>query len=482
MNARALLAHSAVYGLGQVLTRLASVLLLPFYTQHLTPADYGISAILDLTLQIFAILIGGGLVSASGRYHFDSDDPRQQNAVWWTSLTMVSGVATVLVASLLMVRQPLADVTFGVEVTNGATLWGIGLLTLWFTTIAQVGASYQIIRKWSTLSVTVSFGTLLLNIGLNVYLIAGRGLGVEGLLLGNLVTAAVSALVQTGVMVAFLGGIRFQRALAGQMLRFGAPLVGTALLSMMMHQADRVILRWYLTLDAVGIYSLAFTIGQGLNTLILLPFSSVWDVTIYDIAKRADAKRAFAMAFDYFFKALLLLLLGVSLFIGPLLRVLIPSEYSGVGPLVPVICLSFAFFSLHVHFRVPAILAKRTESLLLPCALAAAVNIAVNILAVPAFGLAGAAWANVVTYAVFSGAGLLQYRRIDQYEYPLVRCAVVLVAMIATYAACEAVQQLELPPLWALAVPAAAWSAWAALLLRPIVRHLFAPAAVAAVP
>lgn len=34
--------QAAVYGLGQILSRFVSFLLLPVYTQILTPADYGI--------------------------------------------------------------------------------------------------------------------------------------------------------------------------------------------------------------------------------------------------------------------------------------------------------------------------------------------------------------------------------------------------------------------------------------------------------
>ena len=39
--------HSAVYGLGQVLARLSSFLMLPVYTSYLRPADYGVIALLD---------------------------------------------------------------------------------------------------------------------------------------------------------------------------------------------------------------------------------------------------------------------------------------------------------------------------------------------------------------------------------------------------------------------------------------------------
>src|SRR4029079_15405502 len=96
--------HSGVYGLGQVLSRLASVLMLPLYTHYLRPADYGTIAILDLTAGILTIVVGGGMVSAVSRHHFDTDVPHEQNAVWWTGLMVVVALATAAVVPAFWVR------------------------------------------------------------------------------------------------------------------------------------------------------------------------------------------------------------------------------------------------------------------------------------------------------------------------------------------------------------------------------------------
>ena len=105
---RDILKHSGVYGLGQVLSRLASVLMLPLYTHYLRPADYGTIAILDLTAGIVTIIVGGGMVSAVSRYHFDTEVRHEQNAVWWTGLIVVVVLATAAVAPAFLFRASLA--------------------------------------------------------------------------------------------------------------------------------------------------------------------------------------------------------------------------------------------------------------------------------------------------------------------------------------------------------------------------------------
>ena len=49
-----LLKHSAVYGVGNLLRRSISILMLPIYTRYLSPADYGHLALLDLFSSAFA--------------------------------------------------------------------------------------------------------------------------------------------------------------------------------------------------------------------------------------------------------------------------------------------------------------------------------------------------------------------------------------------------------------------------------------------
>jgi len=467
---RDIIKHSGVYGLGQVLARLASVLLLPLYTHYLTPADYGCIAILDLTAGVMAILIGSGMVAAANRYHFDSDDPRAQDLVWWTGLAVVTATATALVVPAILARDVLAYITLGRQEPAGAYFYALVLPTLWFATISQVPDRYLRVRKWSWASVAISSGQLLLNIALNVYFLTVMHLGVAGVLWGNLITGVTATAVRCAILAWACWPFGIQWGLAGHMWRFGAPMVVTALLATAMHQADRYLLRLFVGLDQIGVYSLAYTIGQGVNALCLAPFSAIWAVVMYEIAQQPEAKQIYARVFEHFVYALLLTLLGVSLVVTPLLAVFVSPEYIAAGPLVPIVCLGFVFFSLHEHFSVPAYVAKKTVGFVFVYAAAAVANIVFTLFLVPVMGVAGAAWASVVGYAVFSGVGLMRYRQIDRFEYPLARCGIVLLAMVASYVGCQFIATLRAGLAWRFGTSSLVWTVWAVTLLYPIVK------------
>src|SRR5512134_1643630 len=80
---REIVRHGGVFGVGLVLTRLAGIVLLPFYTRVLTPADYGVIAVLDIIQEFLRLAIGTAWTSAVARFHFDREDPAAQSRAWW---------------------------------------------------------------------------------------------------------------------------------------------------------------------------------------------------------------------------------------------------------------------------------------------------------------------------------------------------------------------------------------------------------------
>ena len=452
--------HSAIYGFGHILARLVSIVLLPFYTHHFTPADYGAIAIIDLTLGFLGILVGAGMASAVSRYHFEASGTADRVAVWWTGLAFVAGAALLLLLPLWLARGIFAQVTLGAGVEDGGLYYTLALPTAWCTTVGALGDTYLRVRKWSGVYLAISLGKLLLNLSLNIFFIAQLRMGVAGLLLGNLISSLVSCGSLVTIMCASLGAARFSWVTLRSLLRFGMPLIATALSGLLMHEADRLILRVYHGQEIVGIYSLAYKIGQAVNTLCLLPFSLIWDVVVYEIAHRPDAERVYVLTFKYCVLVLLLVLLAAAMAAGPLISLVAPDAYGPASALVPVVLLAFFFFSLHAHFRVPVLLAKRTVLLLPTHVGALVVNLALNFALVPSLGAHGAAWTSVVTYFTFSFVSLLVYRRIAVYDYPLLRCGAVLLGMALTFVLFRQFCVPRLTGVSLAAVAAGGWLLW----------------------
>jgi O-antigen/teichoic acid export membrane protein len=166
-------------------------------------------------------------------------------------------------------------------------------------------------------------------------------------------------------------------------------------------------------------------------------------------------------------------MLGAALFTRPLLAVAVAPEYLPAADLIPIVCLAYLFFSLHEHFKVPVMLAKRTRLMPPVFVIAALTNIAANLLLIPRLGAAGAAWASVGTFAVFSFTGLWRYRTIDRYPYPLLTCGLVVTGMSASFVLYRILAGVLSHTPWCLGIGLLLWIFWAIVLFRPLVWRLY---------
>src|SRR5579872_6720125 len=67
--------HSAIYGLGGLVSRILATLLLPLYTHYLPPRAYGQVEILTASTAVTAIALQLGISSAFFRFYFDEKTP-----------------------------------------------------------------------------------------------------------------------------------------------------------------------------------------------------------------------------------------------------------------------------------------------------------------------------------------------------------------------------------------------------------------------
>src|SRR4051794_38822974 len=86
--------HTAVYGLGGLVSRLIAVFLLPLYAHYLGTTGFGkIETIVSAT-TVLVIVLRLGISSAFFRFYFDSEDEAHRTLVvrtsFWFTMTMAT--------------------------------------------------------------------------------------------------------------------------------------------------------------------------------------------------------------------------------------------------------------------------------------------------------------------------------------------------------------------------------------------------------
>ena len=388
----------AIYGLGDVATSLLSLLLLPVYTQFLTPEDYGVIAML-LTLEAIAkIAFRWGVDTAFMRMYYDcADQAARQRLASTIFFFLLPANGTLVVAGILSAGW-LSTHIFGAS--------GRGLLIALVLANTFVAGFYflplQVMRisEQSTQYIRLVFarsaGTLLVRL----LLVVGAGMGVLGVVVADVVVTAVF----TPVLALWLRPLlrpTFSPQVARAALRFGLPRIPHSVANQVIGLADRYFLIAYSSLSEVGLYSIGVTFGLA-PKLFLTAFESAWTPFFLGVMREPDAKRIYATVSTYALAVPVLLVATLAAVAPDLLRLTTPAEFLGASAVTPWIALGVMFQGVHLLGSLGLIITKRTTLYPIATGSAAVVSLLANVLLIPSHGAVGAAWANAIAYGALA--------------------------------------------------------------------------------
>lgn len=353
-----LLRHAAVYGVGRILSKGISLFLLPFYTYYLTPVDYGVMEILSLVIMLGGMLVGFGISSGLMRHYYATEDEQERRELVGTAVVFSIFSAALMAAPAFLFAGSVSRALLGAA--NYAFLIKLAAMQFFFSLSADIGWVYLRAKKRSTLYVTLTQVFLGVSLGLTVYLVAVKKMGLTGVFWGNAIAAAVLWVVLIGITVRD-AGLHFSRKDLQEMLRFGSPMVLTWIAAYVLNYSDRFFLQRFSDLTTVGLYSLAYKFGFMVSMLGVQPFLLIWEAQAYEIAKREDAKEVFARIFTYWSTILIVGGFLLSLFVREIFAVMVSQKFGASYLMVAPIAIAYVIQGMGVYFEAGLLIEKKSK-------------------------------------------------------------------------------------------------------------------------
>jgi O-antigen/teichoic acid export membrane protein len=395
-----LVKHSAIYGLGGLVSRILAVLLLPLYTRYLSPSDYGKVETLIALTTVLGIGLRLGITSAFFRFYFDSPDPDGRRVVLRTSFwfTMAMSIAG-LVAGLLLSGQ-ISTLLFGSS--DDADLVAAAFVGLWgHMNYEQLTALFRVEER-SVAFVTASLSNILLTVGATLLLVVALDAGPLGVIVGNFTGTLLVYAVLVGYRREQLG-LQLDRGLLREMNRFGLPLVPTALFLWTTNFSDRFFLVKLADTAEVGLYSVGVRIASAI-VLMLTAFRMAWPAFAYSIEDDREARRTYAFVLTYLVLVTTWVASALALLSPWLVDWIAAPSFSSSSRVVGPLAFSVVAFAGYVVVAIGVGRARRTQFNWVVTGAAAAVNVALNLTLIPPYGMMGAAVATIAAYAtMFAG-------------------------------------------------------------------------------
>jgi len=402
-----------------------------------------------------------GLDAGYFRVYYDLTSDGERRSLAGTVFGFAAAAGTVLFVAVALGAPVIAPLLLGRSDAGGERLLLLATADIYAGTFAFVPLNLlRIEGRARTFALFIGLRNLLNTLLKVVFVVQGRG--VAGVLWSDVVaTAALSIgllpVLKRGARPAFVPS-QLRAALA-----FGLPKAPHGFMIQMLNLLDRKLLALYRPLSTVGIYDKSYALGAGVK-FALSAFEPAWQPFVYGQIGKPDAARTLARVVTYAFGSFVALGLVVAVLGRELLMLLTfknPAFWAG-APVVPIVALAYLLHGVFLLTSIGIGIEKKTRYYPLVTAAAAGSNLGFNLLLIPRFGMLGAAWATVLSYAVMAGLGYALSQRVYPIPFERGRLARVALTALATYALPALAPAALLP---GLAVKAVALAAFPILLL-----------------
>lgn len=439
--------HSAIYGVADVVPYLINFLLLPIFTTYLSPANYGALGILLLFGVLTKILFRSGLDSGFFRIYYEQKTDEDRKLLATTLFTTAFAISATLFTLCVVFAGPLSRWLLGDDLSQSQIATWVVLVaadTL-LNTFAFVPMNLFRMQEKPTSFTVMTLIRSFVNIGLKVFLVVS-GWGVAGVLWADVAASFVFVLALSPTLVRNLA-----RGFSVPMLRsaaaFGLPKVPHGIAHQILNLSDRKLIELFIALSAAGLYHIGYMMGTGVK-FFLSAFELAWGPFVYAQLDKPDAARTLARLATYAFATLVGCGLLNAVFGRELLFLMAKPEFHAAYPVIPIVVLAYMTQGLYALTSIGISISKKTMYFPVMTLSAAVVNVVLNILWIPRFGIEGAAWATVAGYGLMAVMGV--YFGNKHYPIPFEWSRLARIAMAAALAYLVS----TLAPLeWQLAIP-----------------------------
>lgn len=407
---------TAIYGISTMIGRFLNFILVPFYTNIFDPGDYGIVMIVYSYIAVLNIVFIYGMDAAFLKYAAFKEigDDKDNFSTPYISVLFTS----IIFSAIITLMHNYVTVWIGIPVEYSLIII-LSAAILFIDANAVIPFLKLRLERKAKQFAAIKVSNILLNILLNVILIVGLKWGIEAIFISNLIASLLSLVLVSPTIKQYFKLV-FHKTLFQRLLQFGLPYLPAGIGIMLVQVVDVPILERLTDLETVGIYKANYKLGIFMMLFVNM-FQYAWQPFFLQNAKEENAKQMFSKVMTYFSIVGFTMLIILSLFIDDIVKIdfwgfsIIGSQYWTGLDIVPIILLGYLFNGFYVVFSAGIYIEEKSIYAPIVAGIGAITNIASNLILIPEFGIMGAAFATLISYAVMA----LGYFTVTQKYYKI---------------------------------------------------------------
>jgi len=404
-------------GISSILVNLSGIILLPLLTKNLGVHDYGIWAQVEVTVGLAMGFVGLGLPIAIVRFLAAKTNKAEIQEEFY-SVFFVVFLSTLALSLFMIIFPHFMAQAFFEGATQIVRLTGL-IILMWSLDWVYLSLfrAFQQMKKYALFAIGRAFG----EVGVIAYLVL-NGHGIFGAVLSLLIVRGILLLILSFSIRSQIGIKRPRFLRIREHLSFGLPTIPLNMAAWAVSSSDRYVIGHFLGAASVGIYSAAYGLGlvigmvSGILGFVLPPTLS----KLYDEGRMAEVKTILSYSLKYSLALAIPFVFGAFILAQPVLRLFTTQEIADQGYFIlPLIALSALFYAIYGVVFYILFLVKKLKIVGIAWAIAASVNLGLNILIVPRLGIIGAAIATVIAYLL--ALGIVTHYSFKEFRFDLQR-------------------------------------------------------------
>lgn len=410
---------ATIYSFGGVFVKCSGFFLLPIYTRVLSPHDYGIIGYLTVLISIATTILGFGFYGAQTRFYYENISGKNH----FGKFAFTINIVPLIFSFLFILPLVIVGITNNWKFSDNKIPFYPYVLLAFGTVLMQVLSHnavsfYRTKQKYivTTMLQILQFLSITL---FSILFIVKFQWGAIGRIAGTTVGLFVilpfifKNYISTFVWRLSFDGLKYA-------FSFGLPIV-IHLLSNSMHNAlDRIILERYISLSDLGIYTLAITIGNTFS-IFISSFNQAYQPSYFDLMSsnvndkdNKIIKIFSAWLFIITLAAVFLLLLG-----KPFIIIFAGKNFHNTITIFPWIVFGIYSGSFYFFFSSPIFYFKKTSFLPLITGTSAILNLFLNLIFIPFYGVLGAAATTIISHIIQSLLAFIIGNKFYKIKWPI---------------------------------------------------------------
>lgn len=264
MNNKGLFNKAILYSIGEVIPRALSFLLLPVLTAYITAEEYGIISYTNSAMTFVFVIASLSLNTFLLRHFFLEKNPDKRRDLVGSVFSFVL-IFNLLLLFFQWLLAPFIIDKLGINIPF-TPYFELAILNNFFDVIAIIPLVLYRVNDNAKSFVVVNITKTILQYVLVFIFLSKFKMGVEGSYMGKLL-ANLPFLIIYALIIRKYGNFKIDLTIIKSALRFSLPLLPGSIAYILIALSDRLILERYISLNDLGLYSIAFTFALALNVI-----------------------------------------------------------------------------------------------------------------------------------------------------------------------------------------------------------------------